>query len=118
MAKYNLVEGASLLHNEMMKNNLIPDVSTYNQLILFVNTFNETSDNKAEMIIERLKEMKNFGIKPNLSTFNNCLHVISKSGAFQKSIPLALDILKEMEILNISKTILIKMFSLNVNKLK
>lgn len=97
---------ANELYQEMRKNNLVPDLNTINELIDLIRLdTNSSNDKKIELITEKLIELKNLGIRPDLKTFNNCLRVISEFRVHQQSITFSLNILKEMEILNISKNI-------------
>lgn len=84
----------------MKKNSLAPDLTTLNKLIKSITYFQNSIETKCQKVIEMLKEMNSYGIRPNLQTFNNCLFAI-RNNYSQKSSQLALDILKEMEILKI-----------------
>ena len=88
----------------MRENNLAPDLNTLNEMISLIRLDkNSSNDKKIELIMEKLLDMKNFGITPNLRTFNNCLRIISEFRVHQQSISFALNILKEMDLLKISK---------------
>ena len=84
----------------MKKNSLVPDLTTLNKLIQSITYFQIPIDAKCQKVVEILKEMNSFGIRPNLQTFNNCLFAI-KNTYSQTGNQLALNILKEMEILKI-----------------
>ena len=87
----------------MKNNNLNPDLNTINVLISLIGSEkNIMNTKKVEEIMKKLLEIKSLGLSPNLKTFNSCLKIISGFGIDQENIQLALNILKEMEILNIS----------------
>jgi hypothetical protein len=88
----------------MKKNNLNADLNTINVLISLIGSEKNimNTHKKVEEIMTKLLEIKSLGLSPNLKTFNSCLKIISGFGIDQESIQLTLNILKEMEILNIS----------------
>jgi hypothetical protein len=88
----------------MKKNNLNADLNTINVLISLIGSEKNimNTHKKVEEIMAKLLEIKSLGLSPNLKTFNSCLKIISGFGIDQESIQLTLNILKEMEILNIS----------------
>ncbi len=85
----------------MKKKNLIPDLNTYNELLKLYRYSNESAEKKTYFLMHTLNDMKNYGVRPNLHTFNNCLGIVQSFGYEQEAICLALNILKEMEMLNI-----------------
>lgn len=92
--------------------NLVPDLNTMNSLLkLIIYSPDYSNEKKIELMMEKLTEIKNFGIIPNLTTFNICLELIKSFGLLQKSIPLTLDILKEMQLLKIGLEFNLNMFS-------
>ncbi len=99
----------------MKKNNLNADLNTINVLISLIGSEKNimNTHKKVEEIMTKLLEIKSLGLSPNLKTFNSCLKIISGFGIDQESIQLTLNILKEMEILNISmnKCYLLYLFS-------
>ncbi len=99
----------------MKKNNLNADLNTINVLISLIGSEKNimNTHKKVEEIMAKLLEIKSLGLSPNLKTFNSCLKIISGFGIDQESIQLTLNILKEMEILNISmnKCYLLYLFS-------
>lgn len=95
--KYNEIEGAKNLFNELKNKNLTPDLSTLNVMLKFLIQSDEPKQKKLEMIVDKLNEIKNYGLKPNLSTFNICLNIVKTFGLFENSIQLTLNLLKEME---------------------
>jgi hypothetical protein len=122
----------------MKNHNLVPDLNTMNELIRLIayisssSVYNKkddstnkteplvekkselTIDKKIEIIMEKLNEIKKYELTPNLLTFNNTLFVIKSFGLNQKSIPLALNILKEMELLNIEPSLATWTFVLQI----
>ena len=97
----------------MKSKSLNPDLSTINKLIRLIGYKKTTYSEKKEEMIVMLKEMNTFGIRPNLKTFNNCLFVIFNHGNDKAAPELALDILKEMELVKIGLK-LNTMFFLNM----
>ena len=85
-----------------MQNKLLrPDLTTVNKMIRLISYTQGTFDAKKEQMMNKLKEIKAYGLAPNLSTFNNCLYILRSAGFNKNSATLALDILKEMELLKI-----------------
>ncbi len=97
--KYHFVEGANTLYQEMITLELVPDLRTIHELIRLIPFIDAKVDVKIEQLMLKLKDLKRLEIQPNLFTFNACLQVISTFGLNQKCIPLALNILKEMELM-------------------
>ena len=87
----------------MNSKKLVPDVETYNAVIkniLSERIFSFTQE-AFDRTMNILVTMSQQGIKPNLKTFNSFLSSISKMGN-SKLIPrTALEVLKEMKLLNI-----------------
>lgn len=96
------MQSAENFYKEMIANNLVPDLNTINSLLkLIIYKTDTQNEKKLELMLEKLNEIKNYGMLPNLTTFNTCLDLIKSIGMNQKSIPIALNILKEMQILKI-----------------
>ena len=90
----------------MRQNNLIPDLSTIHLMISHISHEPDArNDKKIEMMLQKLREIREFGHAPNLRTFNTCLELIASLGMYQRGIPLSLDILKEMESLEIEPSL-------------
>ena len=88
----------------MGKANLTPDLNTMNALIRLIETMSEKSkEQKIKMLEEKLQEMAKFKIMPNVRTFNNALAVVKSLSIFQSSIPMALNLFKEMTNLGIGE---------------
>lgn len=85
----------------MKSKSLNPDLSTLNKLIRLIGNKRTSFEEKKKEMIEILKEMKSFGIRPNIKTFNNCLFIINNHGPDKLASELAMDILKEMEMVKI-----------------
>ena len=85
----------------MKSKSLNPDLSTLNKLIRLIGNKSTSFEEKKKEMIEILKEMKSFGIRPNIKTFNNCLVIIYNHGPDKLASELAINILKEMEIVKI-----------------
>jgi pentatricopeptide repeat protein len=102
MANHQEMVESVNLYEEMKQNSLKPDLTTINKLIRLISYKPEASfSTKQEEMIAKLKEIKGFGLTPNLKTFNNCLFIIKNHGFEKTSSALALDILKEMDMLKI-----------------
>lgn len=85
---------------------LIPDLRVLNIFIEMILYDSELrNDQKAELIVQRLKEIRDYGHTPNLRTFNACLEVIASFGMYQRAIQLSLDILKEMDLVGIKPSL-------------
>ncbi len=89
----------------MKEKGLKPDLSTYNEIIRLTRYLKTDNKGKTEYIMEILTEIKNTGLTPNLSTFNNCLLTVCSFGTDQESVIFALNILKEMEFLKIEPSL-------------
>jgi hypothetical protein len=85
----------------MKSKSLNPDLSTLNKLIRLIANKSTRFEEKKNEMIEILKEMKSFGIRPNIKTFNNCLFIIYNHGPDKFASELAKNILKEMEIVKL-----------------
>jgi hypothetical protein len=85
----------------MKAKSLNPDLTTINKLIRLIAFKQISFGEKKNEIIARLKEIKSFGIRPNLKTFNNSLFILYTHGSDTAATELTLDILKEMEIVKI-----------------
>jgi hypothetical protein len=90
------------MYNELRKYQLVPDLNTMHAIIRQISKTSEQNDKKVEAMMEKLKEMHEYGITPTLQTFNIALELIASLGLYQRGIPLSLDILKEMQLLNIA----------------
>ncbi|CAF0934814.1 unnamed protein product [Brachionus calyciflorus] len=107
MTKYNDAENATTLYNEMKHYNLTPDLNTINSMIKIISLSppEVTNDKKIEIMLQRLNEIKNYGMLPNLKTFNTCFELIKSFNLFQRSVPLTLDLFKEMQNLKIEPSL-------------
>ena len=90
----------------MINNRMVPDLNTINELIR-LNLINRelNTQKKIDFILKKLNEIKEFNIMPNLITFNSCLRLLASLQVNDNGIKMALNILKEMELLNISNYI-------------
>jgi pentatricopeptide repeat domain-containing protein 3 len=86
--------------------NLVPDLNTMNSMIYLITiTAGLDTEKKLSLMMKRLTEMRDSGIRPNLHTFNTCLNLIKSFGMNQRTPVICLDILKEMEILGIEPSL-------------
>lgn len=96
--KYNEFEGGRKLLDEMKTNQLVPDLRVLNMTIEQIgHETNSRNDQKIESMLERLRQIRDYGHAPNLDTFNACLELVASLGMYQRGIQITLDILKEME---------------------
>lgn len=99
----------------MKSHNLTPDLSTMNAMIALINQTPDLDyDKKLDLMMKRLKMMREDGIRPNLLTFNNCLAMLKSFGMDIRVVPVALDILKEMELLSIEPSLATYAYLLNI----
>ena len=94
-----------MMYDEMISLNLVPDLNTANSMIQILPFSKSPVENQIEMMMKRLTEMRDFGIRPNLRTFNLCLNLLHSIGVNVKYTEMALDILKEMELLKIEPSL-------------
>jgi pentatricopeptide repeat domain-containing protein 3 len=106
LKKHNDYEGATQLYNEMLSLDLVPDLNTINSIIGMIRLdASISSEGRQKLMMKRLTEMRDNGIRPNLRTFNACLNLIRASELNPKSPTLCLDILKEMKMLGIEPSL-------------
>lgn len=90
----------------MKSHQLVPDLHVLNLMIEQITYDSESrNDQKVEMMLERLRDIRDYGHTPNLRTFNTCLEVIASLGMFQRAIPLSLDVFKEMEMVGVKPSL-------------
>lgn len=63
------------LYEEMCQKGLTPTVYTYNYLIECVHLIRDGEQARVELLQELLSNMGNYGVRPNLHTFNAILSV-------------------------------------------
>lgn len=106
MAKYGDVQSATNLYDQMKKYNLSPDLNTINSMISLIKLNEElTIEKKIELMMQKLNEIKNYGLMPTLRTFNICFDLIKSFYFFFESIPLTLNLYKEMQNLKIEPSL-------------
>jgi hypothetical protein len=91
------------MYGEMVKFKMMPDLSTLNELIRIIPYSDEPDEKKLASLIKTLTEIKHNGLMPNLITFNNALHALARITSSNEVITYALDIFKEMKLIEISK---------------
>lgn len=107
MAMFNEYQSACDMYKEMKHYNLVPDLNTINAMIKLIKIApNEvTNEKKIDLMMEKLNEIKNYEMMPNLRTFNSCFELIKSFNLFQNSVPLTLDLYKEMLNLKIEPSL-------------
>lgn len=103
MAMHNEYKGANDMYEQMKHYNLVPDLNTINALIklIIMAPDSVTNENKIDLMMEKLNEIKDYEIMPNLKTFNSCFELIKSFNLYQSSIPVTLNLFKEMQNLKI-----------------
>jgi len=95
--KYNHIEKAMIILDEMKQNNILLDLTTYNYLIRSTCFIKQSYETRWQFIIECLQEMKKNSIQPNLRTFNSILYTLRRCSLYEHGPTLALSILNEMK---------------------
>lgn len=99
MFKHNQLEDGRKLLAEMKSKQLVPDLRVLNATIEHIaHDTNLRNDQKVDAMLERLREIREYGHAPDLFTFNACLELIASLGMYQRGIQITLDVLKEMEV--------------------
>ncbi|RMZ97541.1 PTCD3 mitochondrial [Brachionus plicatilis] len=107
MAMYKDYQSACNMYDEMKHYNLVPDLNTINAMIKLIRMApNEiSSEKKIDLMMEKLNDIKNYEMMPNLKTFNSCFELIKSFNLFQNSVPLTLNLYKEMQNLKIEPSL-------------
>ena len=96
LLKYNHVEKAMAMVEEMRQNQISLDLTTYNHLLRSTSLIKESYETRWQFVVDHLHEMKENGIQPNLRTFNAILYTLRRCSLFERGPTLALAILNEM----------------------
>jgi pentatricopeptide repeat domain-containing protein 3 len=94
--KYNHIEKAMSIVDEMKQNQISLDLTTYNYLLRSASFIKESYETRWQFITEYLQEMKEHSIQPNLRTFNSILYTLRRCSLYERGPTLALSILNEM----------------------
>lgn len=78
MLKYDDVEEAYRLYEEMRSKNLVPTVHAYNHLIKAAWQKREDYQGRVELLLQLLQEMSDLGVRPNVTTFNHACDSVQK----------------------------------------
>lgn len=97
LLKYNHVEKAMAILDEMKQNNILLNLTTYNHLLRSTSFIKESYDTRWQFITECLQEMKQNSIQPNLRTFNSILYTLRRCSSYERGLTLALSVLNEMQ---------------------
>ncbi|XP_078409823.1 small ribosomal subunit protein mS39 [Cetorhinus maximus] len=103
MIKYGAYTKAMNMYTDLLNNRMKADVYTFNALISAVPELREMYNEKADLIVELLKQMAEQKVQPNLLTFNSALKSLRKCGSIAKG--LSLQIINEMKYLNIEPSL-------------
>jgi pentatricopeptide repeat domain-containing protein 3 len=94
--KYNHIEKAATIVDEMKQNNISFDLTTYNHIFRAISLINESYEARWQFVIENLQGMKQNSIQPNLRTFNSILYTLRRCSSYDRGPALALSVLNEM----------------------
>ncbi|XP_038649232.1 pentatricopeptide repeat domain-containing protein 3, mitochondrial [Scyliorhinus canicula] len=103
MIKYGAYTKAMNMYTDLLNNRMKADVYTFNALISAVLELKEMYNERADLILELLKQMAEQKVQPNLLTFNSALKSLRKCGSIARG--LSLQILNEMKCLNIEPSL-------------
>jgi pentatricopeptide repeat domain-containing protein 3 len=96
LLKYNHIEKAMSIIDEMKQYQISRDLTTYNYLLRSASFIKESYETRWQFIIDCLQEMKEQSIQPNLRTFNSILYTLRRCSLFERGPTIALSILNEM----------------------
>ncbi|CAF1580215.1 unnamed protein product [Adineta ricciae] len=96
LLKYNHIEKAMTIIEEMKQATIPIDLTTYNYLIRSASLIKESYDQRWQFVVDTLKEMKENSIQPNLRTFNSVLYTLRRCSVYEQGPKLALAVLNEM----------------------
>ena len=96
LLKYNHIEKAQAIIDEMKQSQIQFDLTTYNYLLRSTSLIKESYDARWQFVVDCLKEMKEKSIQPNLRTFNSILSTLRRCSAYEHGPTLAMKILNEM----------------------
>lgn len=94
--KYNHVEKAMTIIDEMKQTNIPLNRTTYNYLLQSISSMKESYEARWQYLNDYLQEMKQNSIQPNLRTFNSILYTLKRCSLYDRGPALALAILNEM----------------------
>ena len=94
--KYNHIEKAMNILDEMKQNQILFNLTTYNSILRATSFIKETYEARWQFIVDCLEEMKRNSIQPNLRTFNSILYTLRRSSVYERGPTLALAVLNEM----------------------
>nr|XP_037281139.1 protein PTCD3 homolog, mitochondrial-like [Rhipicephalus microplus] len=101
MAKHYHVDKAYELFQEMTSKGMTPPLEVYNSLLSVVPFLRESYDSRWELAKEIMQGIERNQLKPNITTMNTALEIVSRFGASPSARKYALQIFSEMKHLGI-----------------
>lgn len=94
--KFNNIEKAKATIEEMRRNQISLNLSTYNYLLRATSWSKDTHEARWQFLVDHLREMKENGISPNLQTFHAVLYTLRRNSMSENGPTLAMSVLNEM----------------------
>ncbi|KAH9380862.1 hypothetical protein HPB48_012484 [Haemaphysalis longicornis] len=101
MAKHYQVDKAYEMFQEMLSKGMTPPVDVYNSLLGVVPFLRESYDSRWELARELMQGIECSGLRPNITTMNAALEIVSRFGASPTARKYALQVFSEMKYLDI-----------------
>ncbi|XP_014661679.1 PREDICTED: protein PTCD3 homolog, mitochondrial-like [Priapulus caudatus] len=105
MVKYYQVEKAYALFREMQDKGFEVDLSTYNAILSIANFLREGNEQKLQLAKDLMLQMETQDIRPDLTTINAVLELLSKFGNWKLARGQSLSVLAEMKRLGIEPSL-------------
>lgn len=105
MAKHYQVDKAYEMFQEMLSKGMTPPVDVYNSLLGVVPFLRESYDSRWELARELMQGIECSGLRPNITTMNAALEIVSRFGASPTARKYALQVFSEMKYLDIEPSL-------------
>lgn len=105
MAKHYQVDKAYEMFQEMLSKGMTPPVGVYNSLLGVVPFLRESYDSRWELARELMQGIERSGLRPNITTMNAALEIVSRFGASPAARKYALQVFSEMKYLDIEPSL-------------
>lgn len=105
MAKHYQVDKAYEMFQEMLSKGMTPPVDVYNSLLGVVPFLRESYDSRWELARELMQGIERSGLRPNITTMNAALEIVSRFGASPTARKYALQVFSEMKYLDIEPSL-------------
>ncbi|KAK8756840.1 hypothetical protein V5799_000452, partial [Amblyomma americanum] len=105
MAKHYHVDKAYELFQEMQSKGMTPPLEVYNSLLSMVPFLRESYDSRWELAKEIMLGIEKSRLKPNITTMNTALEIVSRFGASPAARKYALQVFSEMKHLGIEPSL-------------